>query len=194
MLDAVSEAFVAAFALVGVSEVGDRTQLATLTLSTRYGKPFQVFLGAILAFLVADGMAVLVGEALIQVVPPLFLRVGSGLLFLAFGLLTLRGKDQDDVKVADKSRPLLASFNMVLLSEMGDKTQIASALLAAEFDTPLVILLGVLAAMTILSAIAVLVGAKLRQLVPLWTLRVASGAAFIAFGAWSFSQASGLFS
>lgn len=189
-----SEAFVAAFALVGVSEVGDRTQLATITLSTRYGKPFQVFLGAILAFLVADGLAVLVGDALVQVVPPLFLRAGSGILFLVFGILTLRGKDRDDVKVANKSRPLLASFNMVLLSEMGDKTQIATALLVAEFDSPLAILLGVLAAMAVLSIVAVLLGAKLRQLVPLRTLRIASGLAFIAFGVWSFIEISGLIS
>jgi len=194
VFDVVSEAFVAAFALVGVSEVGDRTQLATLTLSTRYGKPLQVFLGAMLAFLVADGMAVLAGEALVEVVPPLFLEVGSGLLFLVFGLLTLRGKDQDDPKVVNKSRPLLASFNMVLLSEMGDKTQIATALLVAEFDTPLAILLEVLAAMAVLSIIAVLVGAKIRRLVSLRTLRIASGLAFIAFGVWSFLQISGLIS
>lgn len=189
-----SEAFVAAFALVGISEVGDRTQLATLTLSAKYGKPLQVFLGAILAFLVADGLAVLVGDALTQVVHPLLLKVGSGLLFLIFGILTLRSKDQEEVKVANKSQALLASFNMVLLSEMGDKTQIATALIAAEFDAPLVVLLGVLAAMAVLSVVAVVVGSKLRQLVPLRTLKIVSGLAFIAFGFWSFLQASGLLS
>jgi len=189
---ALSEAFAAAFALVGLSEVGDRTQLATLTLSTRYAKPFQVFLGVILAFLVADGLAVLVGDALIQVVPPLFLKSGSGLLFLIFGILALRGKDEGDVKVSSRPRPLLTSFNMVLLAEMGDKTQIATALLSAEFDAPLIVLLGVLSAMAVLSAVAVLAGTKLRQLVPLRTLRLASGVAFIAFGIWSFLEISGL--
>lgn len=187
-----SEAFVAAFALVGLAEVGDRTQLATLTLSTRYGKPFQVFLGAILAFLVADGLAVLAGDSLVKVVPPIFLKVASGLLFLIFGVLALRGKDQDGVKVTDRSRPLLASFNIVLFSEMGDKTQITAALLAAEFNAPLLILLGALTAVGVLSIIAVVVGVKLHQLVPLRVLRLASGIAFIAFGVWSLLDASGL--
>ena len=187
-----SEAFLAAFALVGISEVGDKTQLAVLTLSTRYGKPLQVFLGAILAFLIADGLAVLVGGALVQLVPPALLKAASGLLFLVFGALTLRSRDDGDVEVADKSRPLLASFNMVLISEMGDKTQIATALLAAQYNAGLIVLLGVLAAMATLSAITVIIGSKLRQLVPLRLLRVASGVAFIAFGVWSFLEFSGL--
>jgi putative Ca2+/H+ antiporter (TMEM165/GDT1 family) len=185
----VSEAFLAAFALVGVSEIGDKTQLAILTLSTRYGKPFRVLLGAVLAFFVADGVAVLVGGSLVQVVSPFYLKSCSAIIFLVFGILTLRGRDDGGMKVGRKSRLLLASFNIVVFAEIGDKTQIAAALLAAQFDAPLPVLLGSVTALAILSVIAVLAGTKLRHLVPLRALRLASGLAFIGFGVWSLLEA-----
>ena len=186
------ESFTSAFVLVGLAELGDRTQIATFSLCAKYGRPFHIFGGAMLGFLLADGFAALVGKVLLDLFPAVYLTAASGFVFIAFGILDLRRKDEDEEEAKSQAKPFLASFYVILISEMGDKTQLTTALLVAEFNSALGILLGVLAAMALLSALAIVIGARLRRILPMRTLKIVSGLIFIILGVVSLLQVMGM--
>jgi putative Ca2+/H+ antiporter (TMEM165/GDT1 family) len=83
--------FASTFAAVFLAEMGDKTQLATMSLAAG-GSRWVVFAGAALALVLTSAVAVLAGEVVARVVPPVWIRRGAGLLFLALGALYLFGK------------------------------------------------------------------------------------------------------
>ena len=79
-------------------------------------------------------------------------------------------------------RVLLTTFGMIFLAEMGDKTQLAAMTMAADTKKPWAVFLGASLALTLVSALGVLVGSVVGDYVPLeWVKRVAA-VAFIAIG------------
>ncbi len=81
------------FAAVFLAEMGDKTQLATMSLAAG-GSRWAVFVGAALALVLTSAVAVLAGEVVARVVPPIWIRRGAGLLFLVLGALYLFGKGE----------------------------------------------------------------------------------------------------
>lgn len=83
--------FIAAFGLIFLAELGDKTQLAVMGLVTKSNSPIAVFLGAGTALLCATLLGVLFGEAILRVVPKDYIKIASGLVFiLAGGLILFR--------------------------------------------------------------------------------------------------------
>ena len=80
------------FGLVFLAELGDKTQLATLSMATSGQSRLAVFLGAAGALVVTSGIAVLVGEGLARVVPEIWIHRAAGVGFLIMGVLFLIGK------------------------------------------------------------------------------------------------------
>ena len=76
---------VASFVLVAIAELGDKTQIAVITLSSRF-KALAVFSGAMLAFLLTAGIAVVIGDALTLVLPTFWIRIIAAIIFLIFGI------------------------------------------------------------------------------------------------------------
>ena len=85
--------FTQAFALILLAELGDKTQLATLTLAASGKSRLMVFLGSALALTLTSAIAVLVGEGLARVVPEVWIRRAAGLGFVVLGVLFLFGRD-----------------------------------------------------------------------------------------------------
>jgi putative Ca2+/H+ antiporter (TMEM165/GDT1 family) len=85
--------FTQAFALIFLAELGDKTQLATLTLAASGKSRLMVFLGSALALTLTSAIAVLVGEGLARVVPEVWIRRAAGLGFVVLGVLFLFGRD-----------------------------------------------------------------------------------------------------
>jgi Ca2+/H+ antiporter, TMEM165/GDT1 family len=77
------------FLAVFLAELGDKTQLATMSLTAGSKAKVMVFLGAALALVATTAVAVLAGEALTRVVPPVWIKRAAGVLFLVMGLLFL---------------------------------------------------------------------------------------------------------
>ena len=77
------------FLLVAVLEFGDKTQIAVITLAAEYNAPVQVFIGVMLAYALLTGLAVAFGTVLCKYLTERYIRIGSGLLFLFFGVLFL---------------------------------------------------------------------------------------------------------
>ena len=172
--------FASSLELVALAELGDKTQLAAVTLSAKQS-PISVFLGAILAFAVVDGLSALLGGALGAFLPMSWISFGSGLVFIFFGVYTLLSGNEEGVEVKDRGFPFLTSFSLVALMELGDKTQFAVVALASQYDQ-MMVFLGMMLAFALVTGLGVLLGATLLKRLPTKYLRVGSSALFLLFG------------
>ncbi len=182
ILDALNEILVPLVA-VGLAEMGDKTQLSILLLSSRTKKYIQLLAGIMLAFLLADGFAILVGSWVTSVVPVHLVKLISGAVFILFGILILKGDGAEKEGGGELSskNAFVSGFSMIFLSEWGDKTQIASALFAAEYD-PRAVFVGVMTALAFLSIMAVYLGRFLSDRIDRGLIMKIAGAAFIVIG------------
>lgn len=85
--------FASTFAAIFVAELGDKTQLATLSFSAGGASRWTVFAGSALALVASSAIAVLLGEAIARAVPPVWLHRGAGMVFLVLGVLFLFGRE-----------------------------------------------------------------------------------------------------
>lgn len=179
------------FAAVFLAELGDRTQLSILMVSSQVRRPWQIFLGAAAAFTLTGVLATSAGAAAGALLPVAWLELAGGLLFLLFGVLFgvafVRGDaDGDDgPRFPTGGRSFVVGVALAIaLAEMGDKTQIATGLLAATAP-PVAVFLGATTALVLNAGIAVVVGRLLSGLpahLRRWVLP-AGAVAFLAFGA-----------
>lgn len=141
-----------------------------------------VFLGAMLGFLVVDGLSVLVGDALASVLPIRWITLSSGLVFIVFGVYTLFFEGEREIKFKERGFSLATSFSLVTLMELGDKTQFAVIALAAEFSSLLLVFIGTMLAFLVTTGIGIFFGAKFLKLLPMKYVKKATSALFIFFG------------
>lgn len=170
------------FLLVGLAELGDKTQLAVLVLSTKTKQYGSLLAGVMLAFALTDGIAIVLGDFIASVVPLDYVRIFAGILFVIFGVLMLynRDKDEDNGSYELKS-PFVSGFSLILVSEMGDKTQLAAALFATQYH-PVMVFIGVILALLLLSTTAIYIGKQLMARVNKNTISTAAGILFILIG------------
>ncbi|MBC7079775.1 MAG: TMEM165/GDT1 family protein [Methanothrix sp.] len=170
------------FITIAIAELGDKTQLSVLLLSTRTKEHFKLLIGVMSAFLIVDGFAILLGAWITEVVPASILKIISGGIFLLFGIITLRDLDGDegDGRKFDES-PFLSGFLVIFLAEWGDKTQIASAVFATQYN-PWLVLGGTMLALFILSISAIYLGRFILGYINRRTITLAAGLIFMAMG------------
>jgi Ca2+/H+ antiporter, TMEM165/GDT1 family len=173
---------VSAFFVILVGELGDKTQLAAISLAVKYRARY-VFAGAMLAFLVVDGVSVFISGSLLTYLPKNLIQIASGIVFIFFGVLPWLRKEKESERQSKTSRfPVFASFSLVALMEIGDKTQFLSISLTAETGAPLQVLVGIMLAFTVLTAIAVTLGCKVVARLPMHWLKIGTSALFIILG------------
>lgn len=170
------------FLLVGLAEMGDKTQLAVLVLSTKTRKHASLLAGVMLAFILTDGFAILFGNFIAEKIPAEYVSIGAGIMFIFFGLITLlNSKGNESDNFYELKNPFITGFSLILVSEMGDKTQLASALFATQYN-PLMVFIGVVVALFILSVMAVYVGKAMKEKINKKTISKAAGILFIVIG------------
>ena len=121
------------FGLVFLAELGDKSQLVCMTLAARH-RHWPVLVGAMVAFVILNTLAVVFGAGLSHWVPERVLAAVVALLFAIFGILSLRAKEEEgeeDVTERSGHGIFVTAFLMIFLAEMGDKTQIAVAGMAS---------------------------------------------------------------
>ncbi len=165
---------------ISLAEIGDKTQLTLLCLAAKTDKHLRLFWGAIFAFFIVDGIAVIAGNFIANLIPPNIVKLLSGLLFLGFGIGFIFQKTEENVTCSLK-KPMISAFSMILLSEMGDKTQIASAVFASNYNS-LMVLFGVMLGLAIISILTIQVGQKILMKINTNLLHKGSGIIFIALG------------
>jgi putative Ca2+/H+ antiporter (TMEM165/GDT1 family) len=173
-----------AFWVVFLAELGDKTQLTAMALATKY--PWRkVFLGIALAFALLNLLAVLVGKILFALLPLFWIKLVSGGLFLLFGVLTLRGaggEEHGENRPHSARGPFATSFVMILLAELGDKTQLVTMSLAAQYSQ-LAVFIGSTLALWLVSLLGIFVGRELMRRIPLRLIHRGAGIMFLVFGA-----------
>ncbi|KAF0219175.1 MAG: hypothetical protein FD174_2261 [Geobacteraceae bacterium] len=180
--------FITTFGIIFLAELGDKTQLTAMALATKY--PWKkIFIGLACAFALLNLGAVLVGKVLFSVLPIFWIKMVSGGLFLFFGVTTLRTKGYDDEEEEAEERrfsvrgPVATSFLMILLAELGDKTQLVTASLAAQHDSPLAVFAGSTLALWSVSLVGIFLGRQLTRFIPLSYIHKGAGCLFLLFGA-----------
>jgi putative Ca2+/H+ antiporter (TMEM165/GDT1 family) len=168
------------FGIVALAELGDKTQLTVICLSANR-KSKSVFTGAVLAFALVDGVSALIGGSIAAIISTQWIGIGAGVAFLIFGVYSLLSKSEE-VVVNESSRTLAHSFSLIALMELGDKTQLSAVALAAEYDAPLMVFIGVMLALALLTGIGIAVGALISRYIPMRYVKIGSGLVFIAFG------------
>lgn len=177
-------AFINSFLLVVVGELGDKTQLLAMGMASKY-KASHVMIGVFLATVFNHALAVLVGRYLSSIIPIGIISIVAGISFLIFGLWTIRG-DVDDGKVkASRFGPILTVAIAFFLAEMGDKTQLMTVTLGAEYQQPVFILMGTTLGMLVADGIGVFFGAWICKYLSQKYIKWIAGIVFLFFGSLS---------
>jgi len=171
------EAFAVSTGVVALCEIGDKTQLLALLLAARWRQPRPIIAGILVATLANHGLAGSLGTWLTSVVDPAWMRWVLGGSFIAVALWMLVPDRPDPGAGHGAGR--LGVFGITVISfflaEMGDKTQIATIMLAAKYDALLSVTLGTTLGMMIANVPAVLLGERAVTLVPAhWVHRIAA--------------------
>jgi Ca2+/H+ antiporter, TMEM165/GDT1 family len=145
--------------IVAVSEIGDKTQLLALLLASRFRRPVPIILGMLLATTFNHALAALAGAWVAESVPPELLRWGLALCFVAMAIWALMPDKLDERRITTRAHgAFLTTAVCFFLAEFGDKTQLATAVLAAKFDAVLPVLAGTTLGMMLADVPAVLLG------------------------------------
>ncbi|MGH9064522.1 MAG: TMEM165/GDT1 family protein [Acidimicrobiales bacterium] len=188
------------FGVVFVGELPDKSLIASLVLSTRH-RPFPVWLGAAGAFVVEVAVAVVAG-GLFALLPHRLVEAVVAVLFAAGGVFVLltarRGPPAEGPALAEAAPPrrsgrrpaplgrvVATSFGVVFLAEWGDITQVATANFAAQYADPLSVAVGALAALWAVSGLALSVGAKVLERVPIYRAQQCMALILLGFAAYS---------
>ena len=179
------EAFLVSAAVVALGEIGDKTQLLAFVLAARFRRPWPIVTGILVATLANHTLAGLVGNWIRAAVPPDMLRWLVALSFFAVAAWALKPDRIDDEKTP-ASR--LGVFGVTLvaffLAEMGDKTQLATVVLAARFDALAAVIVGTTVGMLIANAPVVFAGKLVAERIAFRAVRIVAALLFAALGTW----------
>src|SRR3954469_7856280 len=178
------EAFFASTGIVALAEMGDKTQLLAFLLAARFRKPLPIMAGILAATLVNHGLAGALGAWITSAVSPGVLRWVLGLSFLAVaGWTLIPDRIDEDAAPASRLGVFGATLVAFFLAEMGDKTQIATVMMAAHYGAPLIVVIGTTLGMLIADVPAVFIGDRLSGNLPLRQIRLLAAALFALLGA-----------
>ncbi len=172
------EAFAVATGVVALGEIGDKTQLLALLLAARFRRPGPIVLGILVATLANHAAASALGAWVQSVVRADVLRWMLAASFFAVACWTLQPDALDDDAAPPTSSLGVFGVTVVafFLAEMGDKTQIATVMLAAQYASIVSVTAGSTLGMMLANVPAVLLGERVTAVVPLhWVRRIAAG-------------------
>ena len=181
------EAFLISTGLVAIAEIGDKTMLLSIVMAATWRRPAPIILGILAATLLNHAFAALAGTVLAAFVQGEWMRWIVGVAFLGFAAWALIPDTLEEQK-ADVQRGFQAIFwttaSAFFVIEMGDKTQVATAMLAARFENLPLVVAGSTLGMMLVNGPAVLLGETAAKTLPLKWIRLAAAAGFAATGLW----------
>jgi putative Ca2+/H+ antiporter (TMEM165/GDT1 family) len=173
------------FATIFVAELGDKSQLLVLALATRL-RPVPLLVGLVAVTAVLQAIAVGVGALLRFTLPERPITVGAGVVFVLFGVWSLRrGPDEpqpDERTARSQGSALAAALGAFFVAELGDKTQLAALTLAARYPA-VGVWIGATLGMSAALAVALVVGRVLGAKLPEQAVRLLAGTLFLVIGA-----------
>ncbi|HEY1102521.1 MAG TPA: TMEM165/GDT1 family protein [Burkholderiaceae bacterium] len=178
------EAFLVSTGIVALAEMGDKTQLLALVLAARFRTPWPIVLGILIATVANHALAGAAGAWITTVLGPDVLRwvLGGSFLAMAAWMLVPDTLDDADAAAAPRFGVLGTTIIAFFLAEMGDKTQIATVMLAAQYQAFVAVVAGTTLGMMLANAPVVWLGERITRRVPLKAIRIASALVFAVLG------------
>ena len=178
------EAFLVSTGIVALAEMGDKTQLLALVLALRFRQPWPIVWGILVATLLNHALAGAVGAWVTTLLGPDVLRWVLGISFLAMAAWMLVPDKLDDGDTAATPRYGVFGTTLVafFLAEMGDKTQIATVMLAAQYNAFFAVVAGTTLGMMLANAPVVWLGERMTRKIPIKAIHIASAVVFAVLG------------
>ena len=181
------EAFLVSTGVVALGEIGDKTQLLALLLAARFQKPMPIIAGILVATLANHALAGFFGNLVRTMVPPEVLTWLVALSFFAVAVWALRPDKLEDEAPPSATRwgifgVTVAAF---FVAEIGDKTQVATVVLAAKYDSLAAVVLGTTLGMLLANVPVVLIGKSASAKIPFKAVRIAAALLFAALGVYA---------
>ena len=178
------EAFLISTGIVALAEMGDKTQLLALVLAARFRKPWPIVLGILVATLANHALAGAVGAWVTTWVGPQALRwvLGASFIGMAIWMLIPDKLDEEEAEGTPRWGVFGTTLVAFFLAEMGDKTQIATVMLAAQYNAYLWVVAGTTLGMMIANAPVVWLGERITRRVPIRAVHVVSAVIFLVLG------------
>ena len=178
------EPFFISTAIVALAEMGDKTQLLALVLAARFRQPWPIVLGILAATLVNHALAGAVGAWVTTVISPQMLRwiLAASFIGMAVWMLIPDQLDEGEAEGAPRWGVFGTTVVAFFLAEMGDKTQIATVMLAAQYNAYLWVVAGTTLGMMIANAPVVWLGERITRRVPIRAVHVVSAVIFLGLG------------
>lgn len=177
-------AFLVSTGVVALAEIGDKTQLLAFVLAARFRRPWPIIAGILCATLLNHGLAGALGSWITSMVQPSTLRWVLGASFIAMAAWVLIPDKIDEEEISSASR--LGVFGTTLiaffLAEMGDKTQVATVALAANYAAVTSVVLGTTLGMLIANVPAVLIARKFVERIPMRLVHTLAAVIFLLLG------------
>ncbi len=164
---------------VALAEIGDKTQLLSLLLASRYRKPVPIILAIFFATLLNHALAAWLGVVVADYLSPEILNWVLVLSFVAMAGWILI-PDKFDEESESNHGPFVASFIAFFVADIGDKTQVATTMLGAQYHDALwVVIIGTTMGMLLANVPVVLFGKKAANALPLDAVRCITAAVFL---------------
>jgi putative Ca2+/H+ antiporter (TMEM165/GDT1 family) len=178
------EAFLVSTGIVALAEMGDKTQLLSLVLAARFRKPWPIVWGILVATLANHGLAGAVGSWVTTFIGPDVLRwvLGASFIAMAVWMLIPDKLDDEEGDSAPRMGVFLTTVVVFFLAEMGDKTQIATVMLAAQYNAWFAVVAGTTLGMMLANAPVVWFGDAITKRVPLRMVHLISAGIFAVLG------------
>lgn len=178
------ESFLVSTGIVALAEIGDKTQLLALLLAVRFRRPWPIVLGILVATVANHALAGALGQLVSTFLSDVWLYGMLAVSFVAVAAWTLVPDklDEDNTPPISHYGAFMATLVAFFLAEMGDKTQVATVVLAAQFDTYIWVVLGTTLGMMLANVPVVFMGNAAAGKLPLNLIRMVAATAFLLMG------------
>ena len=184
------EAFLVSTGLVALAEIGDKTQLLALLLAARYRKPVPIILGITVATIANHALAAVAGGWVATHIPVEWFPWIVGISFLAIAAWTLIPDSLEDTNPGmSNADAFIATLFAFFIAEIGDKTQVATVLLAAKYQALFWVVAGTTLGMLLANVPSVLLGDWLNKKLPVNRIRVGAAVLFALTGVYTLVMA-----
>lgn len=196
--------FIVVFGTVMFAELGDKSQLAVVSMISKSKTPYVTLFGIFSGLTLVTIFSVLIGGLIEQFIPLGLIQFFAGTLFIIFGLFSMKSLQMRDNKNAktdlddphnqipdtkvSRVQSLSRAFTVIILLELGDKTQIVLTFMSATFSNWLVVFLGGIIALFLVNMIGVILGYQLGSRLPQSTIERVSVILFIILGIWILAE------